>query len=710
MFRELFPFWNSEYRQLDIGAILRWYGLWMGLVGLIVVGWVAFGLLPKESWRASLFFISIIVLGSHQVVRELLARQLPSRSFQEDLRTGNLDQLRLLLFQPHALLFHRFFPRFALRLMVNALWLPLYMVWGVSVGLNPLTIVCWWILLAFGTTIVLAILLVFLLAFSVELLTLAFGLLLLVPFLYRFAEGRSVLWVGLLIALVVGFRFVQSVPTPLPSVEALVWLWLCVEALRYHRLADWLNTPTGMVRHLWLVPTTGLIGYYLLALNSAQALLNGWTPQQAWEYGVAGVLMLSGWLSLVTLTLERGRELVQQTLGYHLRVSLLQRLLAVALVLSSMPIVKTDFSNGAFWAVFLWLMLWGGLSSGLVRSLIQVCWSSNRQMVFVALAVGMFPAVLGSILPNSLTHLTVFSPAMAMMSQTSVWSTFAAKSVPPLLAGFAPMVQTLLVVGVLYFGRRGEVSLSRPLRFALNLLIGLLMLYPVWDKIAVFSNPLSRMLRVERTPNFAFWAGLAGLLVGALSVWEPGWIFTSLIVLGLFLWLWGYSLTARRSTRLRDSGELTSIFLANLTASQIFWGLVYSSWYQQVRVLIAFVWAGLVGYFITYNLAPPAFAGGHQVFWQAMFIITFSSAFIAFFLVMWSCAWLISPPMAVRDVLLQSSQASQRSLFNRVLAATASVLLGLCIVLAPLLLIFLPIYSSQTIHRLRKMQQRPGEG
>ncbi len=708
MFREQFPFWNLEYHRLEVASLLRRFGLWMGLVGLVVVGalalWAQVGV-----GTGGLAFLSLVVLGSHQIAREALARRLPNRSFLEDLRTGNLDQFRLLLYQPHALLFQRYFPAFAMRLLVHSLWLPLYGVWGASVGLSWLSALCWWILFSFGSSLALALLIAFLLIPSPDWHSWALTALFVVPFLSRSVEARSVLWVGGLGVLLVSLRFLRQTPTPLPEMENLVWLWLCMEALRYHRLADWLNNPTGLVRHLWLMPALGVLLFDLTWLEGDLAKQFSWSLQESWEYGVAYALATAGWLSLVTLTLERGREIIQQTLSYHLRVSLTQRLFVLGVVLASMPILGMQFRSVGFWAVFLWLMVWGALSSGLVRYLIQVNWVTNRQAVFTALVLGTIPATLFGFLPTTLAPLLVLSPWVAVLSQTEVWNSYGILPVPPMVAALAPMAHTLMVVGVLVLGRWQEVSRPSTLHWLPTVLTGMVMLYPLWERIAVFRNPLSRLLSTERVPNYAFWAGIAGLVVGFLTARGSGLIFYALPLLGAFLWLWGYSLTARRCTRLRDSGELTSIFLTNLSAPQIFWGLVYSSWFHQVRVLISFVWAGLVGYFVGYVFTSVGLWGVQNPVIQAVFIVTFSTIPAVLFLLLWSCVWLFASPMAVRDALLHPPQ-SRRSALTRGLVAVVSALLGFCIVIAPLLLIFVPLHSSQALRRLIKLQQRPGEG
>jgi hypothetical protein len=244
--------------------------------------------------------------------------------------------------------------------------------------------------------------------------------------------------------------------------------------------------------------------------------------------------------------------------------------------------------------------------------------------------------------------------------------------------------------------------------------LALPLLYPLLDWLVQRSatNPITRLTIAERHPPFAPVIGLAvfalALLLGNI-VWTPGWLVA--VVLGLFLWLWGYYTTAKRVRRWLDSGELTSAFLAGLTPNQIFWGWVYGAWYHQARVLLRRGRRGLLGWVISVLTGKPsAVALG----WNPMqWLIIWFSIGLAFYLVylaLWSCAWLIAAPAAaIRDQLTHKVGSAPVLTPRATLQASVYSILACCAPLAPFLLIGLPIYASQSTLALHRMARAPGE-
>jgi hypothetical protein len=178
-------------------------------------------------------------------------------------------------------------------------------------------------------------------------------------------------------------------------------------------------------------------------------------------------------------------------------------------------------------------------------------------------------------------------------------------------------------------------------------------------------------------------------------------------VLGLFLWLWGYYTTAKRVRRWLDSGELTSAFLAGLTPNQIFWGWVYGAWYQQLRVLLAAFGGWLLGVslFLWLNAGK---GGWNPVQWLTLWF-SLGLAFYLVYLALWSCAWLIAAPAAIRDQLTHQAGSAPVLTPRATLQASVYSMLACCAPLAPFLLIGLPIYASQSTLALHRMARAPGE-
>ncbi|MCS7190658.1 MAG: hypothetical protein NZ843_03535, partial [Fimbriimonadales bacterium] len=177
---------------------------------------------------------------------------------------------------------------------------------------------------------------------------------------------------------------------------------------------------------------------------------------------------------------------------------------------------------------------------------------------------------------------------------------------------------------------------------------------------------------------------------------------------GIFLWLWGYYTSARRVRRWIDSGELTSAFLAGLQPNQIFWGWVYGAWQQQLRVLLSTVVGFFLGMWLSAFFAPPV-VGGMGGAWVVFMLLGLQGSIWLFTLALWSCAWLIAAPAAIRDQLTAQQGAAPLLTPRAALQAAFATLLACCTPLAPFLLVGLPIYASQSTIALHRLARAPAE-
>jgi len=305
------------------------------------------------------------------------------------------------------------------------------------------------------------------------------------------------------------------------------------------------------------------------------------------------------------------------------------------------------------------------------------------------------------------------SPTYALLLASEAWATTRIAAQPPLWACLAlPVARYALVLGVLTL-----ITLTARATQPTKRLhpawgwLALPLLYPLLDWLVQrnATNPITRLTIAERHPPFALLVGAATFVATLVSVVGRGFeIIILLIPLGLFLWLWGYYTTAKRVRRWLDSGELTSAFLAGLTPNQIFWGWVYGAWYHQVRVLLAAFGGGLLGWTLGF-LRVGAGAWGMGWLQWLIFGASFGLVTQMTYLALWSCAWLIAAPAAIRDQLTHSGGSAPVLTPRATLQASVYSLLACCAPLAPFLLIGLPIYASQSTLALHRMARAPGE-
>jgi hypothetical protein len=388
----------------------------------------------------------------------------------------------------------------------------------------------------------------------------------------------------------------------------------------------------------------------------------------------------------------------------------LLRLSSVLLIGGAVAIWGLPMGAAAFWWTLAWLTLVEWLGGALTRWGLQRAHSRTRTGASLALLLGVAPAVVFAFAPF---HYAVgaLSPTYALLLASEAWATTRIAAQPPLWACLAlPVARYALVLGVLTL-----ITLTARATQPTKRLhpawgwLALPLLYPLLDWLVQRStiNPITRLTIAERHPPFAPVIGLAvfalALLLGNI-VWTLGWL---VAVLGLFLWLWGYYTTAKRVRRWLDSGELTSAFLAGLTPNQIFWGWVYGAWYQQVRVLLAAFGGWLLG--VSLHIWLNAGMGGwNPVQWLTLWL-SLGLAFYLAYLALWSCAWLIAAPAAIRDQLTHSGGGAPVLTPRATLQASVYSMLACCAPLAPFLLIGLPIYASQSTLALHRMARAPGE-
>ncbi|MEJ5384237.1 MAG: hypothetical protein WHS44_05075 [Fimbriimonadales bacterium] len=710
-------FWGVQYRRLSLVELARgvwFFALWAGLTAVFLAP-----VLAQAKGGAGLYLILGWVVALHLLARGWLERRLPDPSFAADVRTGNFEQLRLTPFTAHGLLLQRGLPDMMFRAATQAMWLPVYALVAGALGASLLDACVLWLLFSFASYFVLGLVSIALLAPAWE--AIAFGLsvgllsyaLLLDGGRVRTAVASSSLFAVMLALPIVGRVLLPTpIAAPLPDLTGFALTWLIIEALRFERLARWVNAPSGVWRGFYLLPSAALLTWMGLTVWHGAAL-QGRVGAEATQSMALAMFGMVGYLNLLLLTLRRQAEPVAQPLRAHLVETGLLRVISLLLTGGAVLVWGLPTGAAAFWQALAWLSAVEWLGSALTRWALQRAHSRARGGVYLALALGFAPALVFAFAPLHFA-LGALSPTYALTMASSVWQMTRLAAQPPLEACLLlPIVRYALVLGVLTlairFGRATQPA-ARP-----NSAWGWLalpLLYPMLDWLArrYAVNPISRITIAERQPPFAPLAGITALCIVMLASGAGNWgvVLLLMVPLGVFLWLWGYHTTAKRVRRWIDSGELTSAFLAGLTPTQIFWGWVYGAWYQQMRILLAVFGGVVLGW-----MAGVLTMGGGGMGWNAaqllFFVLTTGAAFVLAYLGFWSCAWLIAAPAAVRDMLNQLRAPAPILTPRTTLQAGVFAMLGCCAPLAPFLLIGLPIYASQSTLALHRMARAPGE-
>jgi len=708
-------FWGVQYRRLSLAALLRgvWaFALWAGLSAALLAPVVA-----QVKGGAGLYLLLGWVVALHLLARGWLERRLPDPSFAQDVRTGNFEQLRLAPLTAHGLLLQRGLPDMLFRAATQSVWLPVYAIAVGALGASLADACALWLLFSFANYFVLGLVSLALLASAVQGLEWVLNVALLgYAFMLDGGRVRTAVSSSSLFSVMLALPIVGRVLLPiqamatLPNLLPFVLAWLLVEWLRFERLARWVNAPSGLGRWAYLLPSTALMGYAIVANYSAWALM-GLAGASLTHQAVAGAFSGVGYLAVLLLTLRRQAEPIVQPLRAHLVETGLLRLASLLVIGGAVAAWGLPTGSAVFWGVLAWLTVVEWLGSALTRWGLQRAHSRTRMGAYLALVLGVAPAVVFAYAPF---HYAVgaLSPTYALLLASDAWATTRISAQPPLWASLAlPVARYALVLGVLTLMTltARATQPTKRLHPAWGWL-ALPLLYPLLDWLVQrnATNPITRLTIAERQPPFA---PVIGLAVFALALplgntgWTSGWLVA--VVLGLFLWLWGYYATAKRVRRWLDSGELTSAFLAGLTPNQIFWGWVYSAWYQQLRVLLAAFVGWLLG--VSLFLWLDAGRGGwNPVQWLTLWL-SFGLAFYMVYLALWSCAWLIAAPAAIRDQLTHSGGSAPVLTPRATLQASVYSLLACCAPLAPFLLIGLPIYASQSTLALNRMARAPGE-
>jgi hypothetical protein len=709
-------FWGVQYRRLSLTALLRgvwFFALWSGLSAALLAP-----VLAQVKGGAGLYLLLSWVAALHLLARGWLERRLPDPSFAQDVRTGNFEQLRLAPLTAHGLLLQRGLPDMLFRATTQIVWLPVYAIVVGALGASLADACALWLLFSFANYFVLGLVSLALLApvgqglewvLSLALLGYAF---LLDGGRVRTAVSSSSLFSVIIALPIIGRVFLpMSMMATLPNLLPFTLVWLLVEGLRLERLARWVNAPSGLWRGMYLLPSAGLMLFTVMATHASWSQM-GLAGASLTQMAATTVFNVVGYLAVLLLTLRRQAEPIVQPLRAHLLETGLLRLVSVLLAVGAVAIWGLPMGSAAFWGVLAWLTVVEWLGGALTRRQLQRAHSRTRTGVYLALLLGAAPAVVFAFAPF---HYAVgaLSPTYALLLASEAWATTRIAAQPPLWACLAlPVARYALVLGVLTL-----ITLTARATQPTKRLhpawgwLALPLLYPLLDWLVQRStaNPITRLTIAERQPPFALLVGAATFVATLVSVVGRGFeMIILLIPLGLFLWLWGYYTTAKRVRRWLDSGELTSAFLAGLTPNQIFWGWVYGAWYQQVRVLLAAFGGWLLGWTLGF-LRVGAGAWGMGWLQWLIFGASFGLATQMTYLALWSCAWLIAAPAAIRDQLTHSGGGAPVLTPRATLQASVYSMLACCAPLAPFLLIGLPIYASQSTLALHRMARAPGE-
>jgi hypothetical protein len=716
------PFWQLEYRRVD-GGILRlsmWWHALLGALAAVLLG--LFGLAFKHGF-ASIYLSLAALIVAHLIARAHQDRQLPNPSFLRDLQTGHLEQFRMLDLAPHALLFQRGLPALFYRLQSHILWLPLYAAWGAWVGMPLVESGLLWLLFAFADPLVLILLGFYL---TVSLIDFAEGVMLaLLVFGYgslrdadRARLGALSGWVfALMIGLAIVMRLLMPMGWmyPLPDLGRFTLVWLAVEGLRWERRARWLNMPSGLWRYGWLLPATALL---LMAFPLSREWMLAWNPvQQVQGYAVL-VYWLSGWMSLLLLTLVRGRDPVQQRWSVHLGEVALLRGLSVAVVWGVAHWQGVGFSWGAFWALWLLLTLADVPLGSFARVLLQrgAC---MRVPLGWLMALGLLPLLWFLLAPDRYASLGVLNPLVALVALTPLWRQFVALPPPPLwILMLLPLLWRglILTVAWLMVMRPAFLTTRRAAPQFFSWLLAPLLLYPLYDRMQqrVTTNPVTRFFLSERRWDAALPMAVLGWLLGlSLSSWTVGGLaFLHVPVVLMALWWSGYQLASQRLQRLVETGELRQWFLTGLAPNTLYWGLVQSVWSWQIRLIIALYGCGMLGVWVR-ELFKTVIGTPSPVVSPLLIVLMgsfFSTLMVGVWLLLLGSMLFLAAPVAIQDTLTALSRRERPSLAR---PAVLSLLYSGCTVMgcffAPLLLVSLPLYSSRSERILRQLNRAPDE-
>lgn len=717
--REL-PFWQLEYRRIEGEPLTR--SMWgYALLGASALALAAlFGLAFKHGFASPYLSFAALVVA-HLMARGQLERHLPNPSFVRDLRTGHLDQFRMLDLAPHALLLQRGLPALFYRLQSHILWLPLYAAWGAWAGVPALESALLWLLFVFADPLVLILLSFYLTLSFVEIwepLTLAllvFGY----GSLREVDRARFGALSGWLFALLIGLPILLRLLMPLawmytlPDTWRFVLVWLAVEGLRWERRARWLNMPSGLWRYAWLLPAAGLL---LMAFPLVWEWTPLWNEAQRLQASAILIFLAAGWLNMLLLTTVRGRDPVQQRWAVHLREVALVRALSVAIVFGWAFWHGVGRTGTAFWSLWLLLTLADIPLSGQYRVLLQRAYCMRIPLGRLAL-LELVPILWFVLAPDRYAILGVLNPLVALATQTPLWGLAMRLPPPPfpILVAMPLLWRGLMLTGAwLWVSSDWRVLIGAQSMARLQRALAPVLLYPLYDWLhqRMTSNPVTRFFVAERRFDGApLLAGLGWLLGLTMPTGDA----VSLALLLIFpvliaLWWTGYRLASLRVQRLVETGELRQWFLTGLTPVAIYWGLVMSVWIWQVRMLIALYGCGALAVWL--RALYEAFASGAALGAPAVVMVAGGMATFTFVavLVLLCSQLFLAAPVAIQDTLTALSRRERPSMARAtILALLYSGCALLACMFAPLLLAGLPFYSTRSERMLRQLSRAPDE-
>lgn len=671
------------------------------------------------------------MLFAHLYVRGLIQYKLSAHSFAHDVRTGHLEQFRLLPLHSHALVLQRSLPVLFYRFQTMVLFLPVYALWGTMTGLLLQDVFLYWAIFSFADY---RLLLLFSLYLLLPLDQLEILCLILLLFGYgwvretgdsQFGKQTGLVF-GLIVALcvlsrlMVGVRFAMV----LPDFLFIAFTLLLMEGIRFDRLSRWLNAAGGAWRSFYLLPCAGLLFF-------AQHILMQVYHDPAWSLesraaASTGILFLiTGWLGILTGTYERAGRALQEPLSHHLRELALLRGVSLLVVFSGLLFYRVPLTGttGTVYGLFTLFSLPEVFVQAWLRVRMQAYGVLNRRTsgyVMVAL-LGFLPFAVAGLSFTPLTYGILLSPTIALIALTPVWANVHAafSSTPPAIPLLPVLLLPLLryLLSALFF-MRAPCQESRLGAFALRVL-------SAFTLASLFEN---RMLRNARNPVYAAmllahrqsrpWIFyLPALLLSVDNDWQA--LVVVLLVLSVpligVLWYFSYHGVLRWTRKVINSGEFTGWLMSKLTDAEIFWGMVYGGWWWQARTLIA-IGAGLLMGQCLRGLFALGSVGGMTLSKGLLFgfFVGFTLSIVGVATTLLCLVLLTAPPMAIQDALTEADprvagkpQTGLRSLFFSVMFGAMA--LPCCAPFSPLALIGLPIFSSQAFNRLKVIRRSPAE-
>ncbi|MCW5932954.1 MAG: hypothetical protein KIT45_01475 [Fimbriimonadia bacterium] len=723
------PFWSLENRRLTLEPLAKRSLLAVVICAVVISFWlVLISSTTSHSTPELWIFLGILVCG-HLIARGLLQGATPAPHFERDARSGSLEQFRMLPLNPHGLILQRGLPLRLHRLCVMMLWLPGYALWGSMAGLPLIETIFLWAIFSFVDYLVLAALSLFLLVpFAPIEYVLMAAFVGGYSWVRERSEGSGSQWAGAVLGIVFGLAVFGRLLAghsafTLPDLRPFFFTWICVEGLRFERLARWLNEPQGLWRWYFLAPVAG-ITFLAAWLTGEWSRLWGWQPLERLSVSLVALYAMGSFLHLYFCQINRAGRALQQSAAIHRRDSGLIRLTAL---LTSWVycawIGQSPFTlSWTFWGCFLFFSLIDIYQSASLRSYLQTLYASrfSTALTGMVLAVLSVPAALTASAKSGAAFVSLTLPAFALLSLTPAWKGALGMSVSlsPLILCAMVLLRALMVEGLFRWLIKlaAKAQAPRQSEKLASVLIESVLIFPLLHRLLFRSiqNPVIRFLTAsdKRTADFGFFALFLGL-----SLWLDwqsilGLLFWGGLPLAGICWYLSYRQSYQRVRRLLGSGEFRSWLTTPLSNQQLYWGIIYSGWMSIWKGLLAIIVASLVG-----QLFRELFITGRMMMAgvPAVAAAGVLSAVWVMVLLFVLCVLLVATPTGVHDALSQARTSQRRSSGSQtlravMLASLYSILtFTCCLVFAPLALIALPVYSSSVIQMLNSFRRAPDD-